>query len=320
MAINEIWLDFEKPIAVIKKQIDELQKLQETQGVDTTDEIKSLEVKMRLLQEDIYSNLSPWQRIKLARHPNRPYTLDYVNCIFEDFQELHGDRRYADDPAIICGPAKLNNLPVMIIGHQKGRDTKENIIRNFGMPHPEGYRKALRMMKMAEKFKMPIICFIDTPGAYPGIGAEERGQAEAIAYNLQEMESLEVPSIGVVIGEGGSGGALGIGVCDAILMLENAYYSVITPEGAAAILWRDATKAPEAAEALKITASNLKELGVIDEIIKEPWGGAHQNLQGTATNIKNSIEDHLSKLINLPTEALIRQRYEKYRKIGSFIE
>jgi len=316
MAPNEIWLDFEKPIAAVKKQIEDLKTLQESQEVDTSSEIKSLETKMQKLQEEIYGNLTPWQRIKLARHPNRPYTLDYVKAIFKDFIELHGDRRFSDDPAIVGGPAFFQNQPVMLIGQQKGRDTKENILRNFGMPHPEGYRKALRLMKMAEKFMMPIICFIDTPGAYPGIGAEERGQAEAIAYNLQEMESLEVPTLGIVIGEGGSGGALGIGVCNQIMMLENAYYSVISPEGAAAILWRDAAKAPEAAEALKITAHHLLELGVIDKVIAEPLGGAHQNLNVTANNMQEAITQFLNNFGKLPPEELIRQRYEKFRQMG----
>ncbi len=320
MAPNEIWLDFEKPIAAVKKQIEDLRALQEAQEVDTSSEIVSLEAKVLKLQEEIYGNLTPWQRIKLARHPNRPYTLDYVEALFHDFIELHGDRRFSDDPAMIGGPAFFDNQPVMIIGQQKGRDTKENILRNFGMPQPEGYRKALRLMKIADKFKIPVICFIDTPGAYPGIGAEERGQAEAIAYNLQEMESLEVPTLGIVIGEGGSGGALGIGVCNQIMMLENAYYSVISPEGAAAILWRDAAKAPEAAEALKITAQHLLELGVIDKVIAEPLGGAHQNITDTANHIHEAISQFLQEFGSLSPEDLIRQRYEKFRKMGQFQE
>lgn len=320
MANNEVWLDFEKPVAAVKKQIEELEKLRDTQKVDTSSEIQSLEKKLIEVQENIYSNMTPWQRVKLARHPNRPYTLDYVNELFEEFTEFHGDRRFADDAAMVCGPAKFNGTPVMVIGQQKGRDTKENLLRNFGMPHPEGYRKALRMMQMAEKFEMPIFCFIDTPGAYPGIGAEERGQAEAIAYNLRVMASLETPSIAVVIGEGGSGGALGIGVCDKVLMLENSYYSVISPEGAAAILWRDAAKAPEAAEALKITAQHLYQLGVIDEVIPEPLGGAHRDLKTTAQSLKQSFLKHLLQLNSIPKDALTKNRYEKYRKIGQFSE
>ena len=320
MAIQEVWLDFEKPIASIKKQIQELQKLRETQKVDTSSEIISLEKKLMEAQQEIFANLTPWQRVKLARHPNRPYTLDYVNVLFEEFTEFHGDRRFADDAAIICGPAKFNGNPVMIIGQQKGRDTKENLLRNFGMPHPEGYRKAMRMMQMADKFELPIICFIDTPGAYPGIGAEERGEAEAIAYNLWIMAALKTPSIAMIVGEGGSGGALGIGVCDRILMLENAYYSVISPEGAAAILWRDAAKAPEAAEALKITAQHLFQLGIIDEIIPEPLGGAHQNLKATAELMKPVIAKHISQLSQLSKDDLLKERYEKYRKLGQFTE
>ncbi len=320
MAINEVWLDFEKPVAAVKKQIEELEKLRDTQKVDTSSEIQSLQNKLIQVQEDIYSNLTPWQRVKLARHPNRPYTLDYVNELFEEFTEFHGDRRFADDAAMVCGPAKFNGTPIMVIGQQKGRDTKENLLRNFGMPHPEGYRKALRMMQMAEKFEMPILCFIDTPGAYPGIGAEERGQAEAIAYNLRVMASLETPSIAVVIGEGGSGGALGIGVCDRVLMLENAYYSVISPEGASAILWRDTAKAPEAAEALKITAQHLAQLGVIDEVIPEPLGGAHRDLKTTAQSLKQAFLKHLHQLTQTSKDSLIKNRYEKYRKIGQFAE
>lgn len=320
MAHNEVWLDFEKPVAAVKKQIEELEKLRDTQKVDTSSEIQSLEKKLIEIQEEIYSNLTPWQRVKLARHPNRPYTLDYVNGLFEEFIEFHGDRRFADDAAMVCGPAKFNGTPVMVIGQQKGRDTKENLLRNFGMPHPEGYRKALRMMQMAEKFDMPILSFIDTPGAYPGIGAEERGQAEAIAYNLRVMASLETPSIAVVIGEGGSGGALGIGLCDRVLMLENAYYSVISPEGASAILWKNAAKAPEAAEALKITAQHLFQLGVIDEIIPEPLGGAHRDLISTTLSLKQIFSKHLNQLNLIPKATLLKNRYDKYRKLGQFSE
>ena len=269
-------LDFEKPVVEIERKIASLKEFGASSGSDVAPELKKLEEQAKKLRNDIFGSLTDWQRIQLARHPKRPYTLDYVKLIFEGFTELHGDRAFADDRAMACGFAFLDGKPVMVMGQQKGRDIQENMERNFGMAHPEGYRKALRLMKLAEKFNRPIITFIDTTGAYPGIGAEERGQAEAIARNLREMSSLKVPVVSVVIGEGGSGGALGIGVANRMLMLENAWYSVISPEGCAAILFRDATKAPEAARALKITATDLKHFGIVDEIIAEPQGGAHR--------------------------------------------
>ena len=318
--MNTSGLDFEKPIVELEKKIEELKKLSLDQNMDLSDEIKKLEEKLEKLKKDIFENLTPWQRVQTARHPRRPYTLDYINAIMTDFIELHGDRSFGDDKAIITGFAKINGTKICIIGHQKGRDTKENVERNFGSAHPEGYRKAIRIMKLAEKFGLPVISFIDTPGAYPGIGAEERGQAGAIAYNLMEMSALEVPIIVIIIGEGGSGGAIGIGVGDRICVLENAYYSVISPEGCASILWRDRTKAPEAANVLKLTASDLYELGIIDDIIKEPLGGAHRDPQMTANNIKKRIVKYLGELEEMPKKELLAKRYEKFRKIGIFEE
>ncbi|MCM8781768.1 MAG: acetyl-CoA carboxylase carboxyltransferase subunit alpha [Candidatus Omnitrophica bacterium] len=313
-------LDFEKPILELERKIEELKKFSSSQKVDISSEIKRLEEKLEKVKLDIFSNLTPWQRVQIARHPKRPYTLDYINLIMTNFIELHGDRGFSDDKAVVCGFAKIDTDKILIIGHQKGRDTKENLLRNFGSAHPEGYRKALRLMELAAKFNIPIICFIDTPGAYPGVGAEERGQAEAIAYNLQEMFKLKVPIIVIVIGEGGSGGALGIGVGDRICVLENAYYSVISPEGCAAILWKDRKKAPEAAAVLKLTAEELLKLGIIDEIIKEPLGGAHRDQEQTAKNIKTAIKKHLAELKDIPKDKLIEQRYMKFRKIGVFNE
>ena len=313
-------LDFEKPIIELERKIEELKKFSETKNIDLSIEIKRLEEKLEKIRHNIFENLTPWQRVQIARHPKRPYTLDYINMMMSDFIEFHGDRLFGDDKAIVAGFAKLDKQKVCVIGHQKGRDTKENIYRNFGCAHPEGYRKALRLMKMAEKFKIPVIVFIDTPGAYPGIGAEERGQAHSIAYNLREMVSLKTPIIVVVIGEGGSGGALGIGIGDRILMLENAYYSVISPEGCAAILWRDRTKASEAAEALKLTAKDLLSLGIIDEVLAEPLGGAHRDPQKTAETIKEALKRNLKELTNLSLDELIHKRYEKYRKIGIWQE
>jgi len=313
-------LDFEKPIIELERKIEELKKFSETKNIDLSIEIKRLEEKLEKIRHNIFENLTPWQRVQIARHPKRPYTLDYINMMMSDFIEFHGDRLFGDDKAIVAGFAKLDKQKVCVIGHQKGRDTKENIYRNFGCAHPEGYRKALRLMKMAEKFKIPVIVFIDTPGAYPGIGAEERGQAHSIAYNLREMVSLKTPIIVVVIGEGGSGGALGIGIGDRILMLENAYYSVISPEGCAAILWRDRTKASEAAEALKLTAKDLLALGIIDEVLAEPLGGAHRDPQKTAETIKEALKRNLKELTNLSLDELIHKRYEKYRKIGIWQE
>ncbi len=316
--MNGSGLDFEKPILELERKIEELKKFTSSEKIDLSSEIKKLEDRLENLKKEVFENLTPWQRVQIARHPKRPYTLDYINLIMTDFVELHGDRAFADDKAIVCGFAKVDGEKLVVIGHQKGRDTKENLKRNFGSAHPEGYRKAMRMMKLGEKYARPIIIFIDTPGAYPGIGAEERGQAEAIAYNLREMSKLKVSIIVFVIGEGGSGGALGIGVGDRICVLENAYYSVISPEGCAAILWKDRTKAPDAAKALKLTAQDLLSLGLIDEIVEEPLGGAHRNPEMSAQSIKVRIKRYLKELSALPAEDLIEARYEKYRKMGVF--
>lgn len=313
-------LDFEKPIIELEKKIEELKHLTTSQKLGFKDEIKKLEEKLDILKRQIFENLSPWQRVQIARHPKRPYTLDYISMIMTDYLEIHGDRLFADDKALITGFAKINGRNILVIGHQKGRDTKENLMRNFGSAHPEGYRKAIRAMKLAEKFGAPIVAFVDTPGAYPGIGAEERGQSVAIAYNLAEMAQLKVPVIVIVIGEGGSGGALGIGVGDKVMVLENAYYSVISPEGCAAILWKDRAKAPDAASVLKLTGQDLLELGVIDEIIKEPLGGAHRNHAETAKNIKEVILKNLKELNELMPEELVKERYKKFRKMGVFEE
>ncbi len=318
--MNGSGLDFEKPILELERKIEELKKFTSKEKIDLQSEIKKLEDKLEKVKREVFDNLSPWQKVQISRHPKRPYTLDYVRTIMSDFIELHGDRSFSDDRAIVCGLAKLNNFKIMIIGHQKGRDIKENLKRNFGSAHPEGYRKAIRVMKLAEKFDVPIFCFIDTPGAYPGIGAEERGQAEAIAYNLHEMTQIAVPIIIVVIGEGGSGGALGIGVGDKICVMENAYYSVISPEGCAAILWRDRTKAPEAAKVLKITADELLELGIIDEVIKEPLGGAHRNPEQAMQNVKASMIKNLKEVSAMDKDEIVKVRYEKFRKIGIFNE
>jgi len=313
-------LDFEKPIIELEKKIEELKSFTKGQKLEFHDEIKKLEEKLEKVKHEIFESLTPWQRVQIARHPKRPYTLDYINTIMTDFMEIHGDRLFADDKALITGFAKINGREILVLGHQKGRDTKENLMRNFGSAHPEGYRKAIRAMKLAEKFALPVIAFVDTPGAYPGIGAEERGQSEAIAYNLREMSKLKTPVIVIVIGEGGSGGALGIGVGDKVLVLENAYYSVISPEGCAAILWKDRAKASEAAAVLKLTGSDLMELGVIDEVIKEPLGGAHRGAQETAKNIKEAILRNLKELSELTPEELTKQRYKKFRKMGVFEE
>jgi len=315
----EYW-DFEKPIIELENKIKELQEFSQKKQVDLSLEIKNLERKLAQLKKEIYSNLTAWQKVQIARHPQRPTTLDYIRLIMKDFIELHGDRLFGDDKAIIAGFAKLDNFKVAVIGHQKGKDTKENIERNFGCAHPEGYRKAKRAMKLAEKFSLPLVSFIDTPGAYPGIGAEERGQALAIAENIREMFSLKIPIIVVIIGEGGSGGALGIGVGDRILIMEYAYYSVISPEGCAAILWKDAKKAPEAAEALKLTAQDLLRLGIVDEIIPEPQGGAHRNYEEAAKNVKEAIVNNLREIKKIPWQERLNLRYEKFRKIGIFKE
>jgi len=315
-------LEFEKPIFELQRKLDELRKHPEkhAMGVSFEEEALSIERKLEETRRQIYSNLTAWQRVMLARHPKRPYTLDYFRTVFTDFTELHGDRLYSDDRAIVGGFAKLAGRPVMVIGTQKGRDTKENILRNFGSAHPEGYRKALRLMRMADKFGLPIVTLIDTAGAYPGIGAEERHIAEAIAVNLREMTLLEVPIMAVVIGEGGSGGALGIGVADRVLILENAYYSVISPEGCAAILWKDRAAAAKAAEALKITSKSLLELGLVDEVIPEPLGGAHNDLATTAATVQAHLLKHLAQLDGLATGERLRQRYGKYRHFGHFHE
>lgn len=311
-------LEFEKPVKELRKKIDELKHLTKHADMDLTEEIEQLESRLELLKTETYENIQPWDRVQLARHPGRPSTLDYIPILFTDFLELHGDRNYGDDEAIIGGIAQFDGKPITVIGHQRGKDTKDNIRRNFGMPHPEGYRKALRLMKQAEKFHRPIICFIDTKGAFPGKAAEERGQSEAIARNLFEMAGLKVPVICIVIGEGGSGGALALGVGDRIHMLENSTYSVISPEGAAALLWKDAAQAQRAAETMKITAPDLHSLGVIDEIIPEAMGGAHRNLSLQAESIRSVLKKSLAELEQLTPVELVNQRYAKYKKIGSY--
>lgn len=316
--MNGTGLDFEKPILELERKIEELKKFTSSEKIDLSSEIKKLDDKLDRVKREVFENLTPWQRIQIARHPKRPYTLDYINLIMTDFAEIHGDRVFGDDRALICGFAKLDADKVIVMGHQKGRDTKENLMRNFGSAHPEGYRKAIRAMKLGEKFKLPIVVFIDTPGAYPGIGAEERGQAEAIAYNLMTMARLKTPIVALVIGEGGSGGALGVGIGDRICVLSNAYYSVISPEGCAAILWKDRARAPDAAKALKLTARELLDMGLIDEIVVEPLGGAHRDPQAMARTVKACVMKHLKELSAIAPDNLIEARYEKYRKIGVF--
>ncbi len=308
--------DFEKPIVELEKKIQELKFFISEKKIDLSSEVKKLEEKLEHLRKDTYANLTPWQKVQLARHQQRPYTLDYIGMIMSDFVELHGDRLFGDDKAMVCGLAKIEKKKILIIGHQKGRDTKENLKRNFGCAHPEGYRKALRVMQLAEEFDLPIVVFIDTPGAYPGIGAEERGQSQAIALNLREMACISVPIISIVIGEGGSGGALGVGVADRVAVLENSYYSVISPEGCAAILWKDGAKAPLAAEVLKLTGQDLLKMGIIDEIIPEPLGGAHRDAQKAAGNIKEAILRNLKELGGLEKEELLKLRYKKFRSMG----
>ncbi|HEX9773536.1 MAG TPA: acetyl-CoA carboxylase carboxyl transferase subunit alpha [Steroidobacteraceae bacterium] len=312
------FLDFEQPIAELEAKIDELKFVSTDAEVNIGEEIARLRAKSRALTTSIFANLSPWQVAQLARHPQRPYTLDYATSIFDDFQEMHGDRMYADDLAIVGGLARLDGRPVMLIGHQKGRDTKERVRRNYGMPKPEGYRKALRLMKTAERFGLPVITLIDTPGAYPGVGSEERNQSEAIARNLFEMTRLEVPVIAAVIGEGGSGGALAIGVCDRLLMLQYAVYSVISPEGCASILWKSADKKELAAEAMGITAERLSKLGLVDEVLREPLGGAHRDPQTTAEDLKDALLRHLTAIEALPTAELLASRYERLRAQGVY--
>ncbi|MDZ7344999.1 MAG: acetyl-CoA carboxylase carboxyltransferase subunit alpha [candidate division KSB1 bacterium] len=311
-------LEFEKPIVELERQIVEKRNEAVAGNAEAWNEVEKLEEKAQRLREEIYSKLTRWQRVQLARHPQRPYTLDFVERMMTDFVELHGDRAFGDDPAIVCGAGKLGPTKIFLIGHQKGRDTRQKLYRNFGMPHPEGYRKALRVMKLAAKFRRPIVCLIDTPGAYPGIGAEERGQAEAIARNLFEMSHLPVPIIVVIIGEGASGGALGIAVGDRVLMMENTWYSVISPEGCAAILWHDSTKAEQAAEAMKLTPGDLLQLGIIDDIIEEPLGGAHRDHDAAAHILKERILKELGDLQKIPTAELIAQRVAKYGKMGVF--
>ena len=313
-------LEFEKPLIELERQIAHLKRMAQDRQLDVGREIAPLEAKLLSLRREIYDGLTPMQRVLVARHPRRPYALDYLDTIFTDFFELRGDRLYRDDPAIVCGWARLTDRPVVVIGHQKGRDTKENLKRNFGMPHPEGYRKALRLMRMAERFHTPVITLIDTPGAYPGLGAEERGQAEAIARNLEEMAALRTIIVAAIIGEGGSGGALALALADRVIMLENAVYSVISPEGCAAILWQDATQKERAADALKITARDLYQLGVIDEIVPEPPGGAHADPETAARALGQALERQLKELEGLSPDRLIRQRADKYLKMGQFKE
>ncbi len=314
------FLDFEQPIAELEAKIRELRNVEFDNDFDITDALKQLEDRCEALTESIFANLTDWQISQLSRHPGRPYTLDYIEHIFSDFHELHGDRAYADDPAIVCGMARLEGQPVMVIGHQKGRDTKQKIYRNFGMPRPEGYRKALRLMLMAEKFNLPLICLIDTPGAYPGIGAEERGQSEAIARNLFEMAKLKTPIVCVVTGEGGSGGALAIGVGDRLIMLEYSTYSVISPEGCASILWKSADKAQLAAEAMGITSDRIRELGLLDEVVREPLGGAHRNFVLMSLTLKEVLLRHLAELQQYTMDDLLALRYQRLMGFGSFVE
>lgn len=316
--MNPDYLEFEQPIAELEAKINELRYVGDDSGVNLGDEIARLEEKGRSLTESIFSKLTPWQVSQLARHPLRPYTMDYARSVFSEFRELHGDRAFKDDPAIVGGLAHFNEQTVMLIGHQKGRDTKEKLKRNFGMPRPEGYRKALRLMELAERFRIPIITLIDTPGAYPGVGAEERGQSEAIARNLMEMSEIAVPIVCIVIGEGGSGGALAIGVGDHVMMLQYSTYSVISPEGCASILWKSADKAPDAAEALGITAERLKELNLIDEIVPEPLGGAHRDLDAMSSALAIAIDNALSRLKSYGREELLERRYQRLMSYGHF--
>ena len=317
---NAYTLDFEKPLLELERQIDELKRVGDERKIDVDEELRLLETKLGTLREEIYKHLTPMQRVSVARHPRRPYTLDYLGTIFTDFVELHGDRLYRDDLAIVGGWARLGGTSVMVIGHQKGRDTRENLKRNFGMPHPEGYRKALRLMKLAARFHAPVITLIDTPGAYPGLGAEERGQSEALATNILEMAMLPTPIVACVIGEGGSGGALALGVADRVLMFENSVYSVISPEGCAAILWKDASQRERAAEALKLTAEDLLQFKVIDEIIPEPLGGAHQDPDAAGEALRDALIKHVTELRKVRAEKLVRRRAEKYAGMGVFTE
>ena len=311
-------LDFEKPIVELEDKLEDLRQHSRDNNVNLDPEVLRMEAKIEETKKAVYSNLTAWQRVQIARHTARPYTLDYLQLSFSDFIEVHGDRRFAEDPSMPGGFATIGGHKCVVIGHQKGRDTKENIHRNFGCANPEGYRKALRLMRMAEKFSRPFVALIDTPGAYPGIGAEERHIAESIAVNIRDMMTLRTPTVAVVIGEGGSGGALGIGVCDRVLMLENAYYSVISPEGCAAILWKHRKHAPEAAEALKLTATDLKEFKLVDEVIPEPLGGAHQDHVAAINNLSKAVARQLDELAKVPMEKLLEERYEKFRRVGFF--
>ena len=313
-------LEFEKPLRELEKQLITLNQVSQESKVDVSSEIVAIETKIEKIKKDIYSNLTPWQRVQLSRHPKRPYSLDYINLIFTDFEELHGDRRFREDAAIVGGPAFLDGQAVMVLGQQKGRNTRDNLKRNFGCPHPEGYRKAMRLMEMAEKFAMPVVTLIDTPGAYPGIGAEERHVAEAIAVNIRDMSALKVPIVSIVIGEGGSGGALGMAVADEVMIMENGYYSVISPEGCAAILWKDRAAAPQAADALKFSPEYLQKFGVVDRVISEPMGGAHRDFDLAAKALKDAIVDSLAKLKKKSTKKLLEDRYRKFRHLGEFAE
>lgn len=320
MSMQLNFLDYEQPIAELEAKIDELRHMSGDSELNITEEIQKLQEKSKDLTRSIFASLTPWQTTQMARHPQRPYTLDYIHRIISDFEELHGDRTYADDAALITGIGRLNGRSVMVIGHQKGRDTKEKVARNFGMPRPEGYRKALRIMKMAERFGIPVITFIDTPGAYPGIGAEERGQSEAIARNLFEMAQLKTPIISTIIGEGGSGGALAVGVADHVMMLQYSVYSVISPEGCASILWKSADKAADAAETLGITSTRLTELELVDQVIDEPLGGAHRDIDKMAKRVAEAIDKKLTQLETLPIETLLEQRQQKLFNYGVFEE
>ncbi len=311
-------LDFEKPILELEAKIAELKKFGADKKINLSAEIAKLEDKLEKMKNEIYNSLTPWQRVQIARHPQRPYTLDYIRLITNDFLELHGDRLFSDDFALLAGFATIDDKKILVMGHQKGRNTKENVMRNFGCAHPEGYRKAIRLMQLAQKLNLPIVIFIDTPGAYPGVGAEERGQAQAIASNLRDMMKISVPIVATVIGEGGSGGALGIGIADKVCILQHAYYSVISPEGCASILWRSSTKAPEAAAALRINGEDLVKFGIVDEIVPEPCGGAHRDPEKVAGTLKKIILKHLKQLSSLSTDDLLQTRYEKFRKIGEF--
>ncbi len=313
-------LDFEKPIYELEKKIEEFRQLSASEGIDLSDEIARLEKKVKKLREETFSNLSAWKIVQLSRHPERPYTYDYIYLISNEFVEIHGDRRFKDDTAIVSGIGLLNDQRVVFIGEQKGRGSKDRVLRNFGMPHPEGYRKAMRAMDIAQKFGIPIVTFIDTPGAYPGIGAEERGQAEAISESILKLAGITVPTIGCIIGEGSSGGALAIGLVDKMFILEYAVYSVISPEGCAAILWKDQSKAPQAADALKMTADDLKRMGIADEILKEPAGGAHNDPKSMAQTIKEALISALAELKSIPADELVKNRYSRYRSMGQFRE